>query len=112
MKTIKNLPSAAPRATSHNQYCGFKPTTYNILCGGEHQNLRLSPSLTPVNTGKVLIGSAYQPNPCHVSEDQLWLQDALLEKYREPLQPYPTTLADKVIIALAFVSLFVVWFLR
>lgn len=112
MNKINNLPSTTPVATAHNQYTGYRSSTYNILCLEERQKLRLSPHLTPLNTGKVLIGSAYQPSPCHVSDDQLWIQNALLEKYRQKFSPIPMTLADKVIACLGVLALVTVWLTR
>lgn len=75
-------------------------------------NLRKSPELTPLNTGKVLIGCSYQPNINYMADDQRWLQDSLLSKNFESVKPIPMTLADKVILALCVVSVVVVWFTR
>ena len=54
-------------------YSGFSPSNHNILCSG------LPQKVPPYNTGKVLIGSAYHPQPKYktsVVEDRL--QAALL----------------------------------
>lgn len=84
----------------------------NILCLEERQKLRLTPNNTPINTGKVLIGSAYTPAKNHISNDQLWLQSALLAKHSERIQPLAMTLADKVMIALFIVAMPLVWLTR
>jgi len=100
------------KPTSHNLYSGYSTTYHNILGKGIGEKLRLNPDLTPLNTGKVLIGSAYQPKPCHMAEDQLWIQNALLDKYRQKFAPIPMTLADKVIACLGVLAVVVVWLTR
>lgn len=112
MKTIKHIDQSAHRATSHNQYLGYSPRIHNMLGQGIGESLRLSPRLTPLNTGKVLIGSAYTPDQCQVHEDQAWLQEVLLHKYRKPFEPIPMTLADKVIACLAVLAVVIVWLTR
>ena len=74
--------------------------------------IRRTPTSTPINTGKVLIGSAYTPRKNHISNDQLWLQSALLAKHSERIQPLAMTLADKVMIALFIVAMPLVWLTR
>jgi len=52
------------------------------------------PTYAPYNTGKVLIGSAYQPQLNNIySADQQWLQDVLLNQPK----PAPKQLSDTVL---------------
>lgn len=111
MKSIKHLPVSTRPASGHNVYSDNSLNKHNILWSGDCQNLRLTPDNTPLNTGKVLIGSAYQPKPCQVSEDQQWLQDALLKDKRKS-DLIPMNLADKVMYCLGVLALVVVWFTR
>lgn len=68
-----------------------------------------TPTYAPYNTGKVLIGSAYQPQLNNIySADQQWLQDVLLKQPQQPTKQLSETVlwwayaAAIVVIVLTF----------
>jgi len=63
-------------------------------------------NITPYNTGKVAIGSRYEPAKRHtMSLDELRIQNSLINHSQQLLtMPY-----DKAIYVLGVVALFVVW---
>lgn len=106
MNKINHFPVSTPPSFGHNVYSGNCLNKHNILCA---PSLRLDPQLTPVNTGKILIGAAYVPAKNHVHDDQLWLQSTMLPKPGEQIHPSPLPLTDKIILVLFVVSCLVIW---
>ena len=54
---------------------------------------RHTPSNTPINTGKVLIGAAYQPSRSWMAEDQIWLQNMLIKR-KQDIEPIGMQVSD------------------